>query len=260
MAKPIIAVQKAFQVLEALANRDNGIGAGTRELARELDMPKSTVQRILQTLEMSGVVVQDPESRLYSPGPTILEIGFSFVRKLDVRTIALPFMRQLRAESGETVGLTVRMGDGRLYVELLESAHELRAKPALGHNYPLYSGAPGRAILSFLNNEEIRRILREVEVVQLTPNTPVTTEAIWELVENTRSNGFAVAFEETMLGLNTIAAPIFDHRDEPMAALSISGPVSRFSETDMERLREPLLSSALAISRKIGSREVDRKP
>lgn len=252
MAKPIASVQRAIQILEALT--DGPDGAGARDLARQLDIPRSSVQRILQTLELSGAVVQNTETRQYHAGPAILQIGFSFVQDLDVRRIAIPYMERLREASKESVGLTVRMGDTRIYVELLESEFELRAKPMLGRSYPLYSGAPGRVILSYLSDREINRILEDISLVQYTPNTPASPERLWELIRQTRKNGYAIAYEETMLGLSTIAVPILDHQKKAVAAMSISGPVSRFNHDEMECVRDPLLEAAKAISTQLGHR------
>lgn len=253
MADLISSVGRAIEVLQVIARHPDSLGV--RDLARLLELPRSTVHRILQTLESSGAVLNVSENRLYRLGPTVVELGFLFVEKLDIRAKARPHMMGLRDLSGETVGLTVRLGDTRAYVELLESDYELRAKPRLGFPYPLYSGAPGRVILAFLPDDEIDRILGRVELVIHTVHTPGSPEAVWQKIRQTRAEGVAHAFEETMHGLNTIAAPVFDHRNEPIGSMSISGPLSRFDKSDMDRVRPDLVRASETVSADLGYRD-----
>ncbi|MGH3664505.1 MAG: IclR family transcriptional regulator [Egibacteraceae bacterium] len=244
---------KAILVLREVAHTPEGLGP--RELARRLSIPRSTAQRLLSTLNAANAVTQESDTLLYRLGPAVLGMASSYLDSLDVRRQALPHMRELQELSNETVGLSVRIGQERAYVELLESQLELKAKPVTGRPYPLYSGAPGHALLAFLPDEEIQRLLDATPFTHYTDNTPVTREQVWEAVHAVRKDGVALAFEETILGLNTVAAPVRSYRQSGAAAISISGPVSRFRRSEMERLTPKLARAATAISSSLGALE-----
>jgi IclR family transcriptional regulator, acetate operon repressor len=244
------SVLKAVDVLGALAEVEVGLGA--RELSELVDTPRSTAQRLLQTLDSCDMVEQDPVTRRYRLGPRTVQLGMVGLSRVDVRTRALPYMTHLRSVTGETIGLNVRVGDARMYLEQLQSRHVLRAQAEVGQLYPLHSGAPGRVLLAFLDDDEIHRILDSTELVPLTGQTPLTAEHVLELVEQTRALGYAAAFQETIPGLNTIAVPVQDHRGSVVAGLSVSGPASRFDEAAMQEVRPQLLRAAEELSKELG--------
>lgn len=243
-------LRKGIEVLDALSQRPEG--AGARELADQVALPRSTVQRLLQTLEVCGMVEQEPVNKRYRLGRHVLQLGMVCLQRIDVRAAALPYMRSLVSRSGETVGLNIRIGDARMYVEQLESPHLLKAKAEVGQPYPLHSGSPGRTLLAFLDDDEIARILDAADFSPLTSRTPTTAEQVLELVREIRERRYAIAFEETIGGLNTIAAPVLDFDGRVAAALSVSGPTTRFDRDAMDEVRQPLLEASDAISRDMG--------
>lgn len=247
---PLIqSVVKAVEVLEALAS--NGAMAA-RDLERLTGIPRSTAQRLLQTLHRCDMVQQDAVMQRYSLGPRVMQLGAACLSRVDVRTRGLPYMKELWQQSGETVGLSVRVADSRIYIEQLESRQTVRTKAEVGELYPLYSGAPGRVLLAFMNDDEAERILNEADFRRLTEHTPPSKEKVRQLVHDVRVRGYAMAFEETIAGLNTIAAPIFDHAHQIAAAMSISGPAPRFDEDAMRGVLDSLLSATAAVSRELG--------
>lgn len=246
-------VIRTIGILSALARA--GRPLGIRALSRQLDIPKSTTHRMLRTLESVGAVVTSPARDAYTLGPMILQLGFSFVERLDVRAKALPRLERLHEETRETVGLTIPMGEARVYVTLLESEHELLAKPALGRPYPLYKGAPGRALLAFYPDEEIDKLLARLDDLEAhaDPNSKkVTASQVRQAIEQCRRDGYAMAFEETMPGLNTIAAPVRDHTSSVCAVISVNGPVSRLTRAKMRGFAPSLLETAKQLSSDLG--------
>lgn len=244
------SIHKAVEILDALAREPAGLGA--RALEGRIGLPRSTVQRLLEALEETGMVKQDEETHRYVLGVRTLQLGVASLGRVDVRTYALPHMRRLRDLSGETVGLNIRAGDARMYIEQIESPHQLRSKAEIGQPYPLYSGAPGRILLAFLAEGEIARILEGSELVPLTASTPVREEEILASLRRIRSEGIAAAFAETIAGLNTLAAPIRGADGGVVAALSVSGPETRFAEEAMRAVRPSLIDTAAAISSEMG--------
>ena len=247
MTGTVESVTKAVRVLQGIA----GGGLGARELAHRMGEPKSTVQRLLQTLEATGMVVQDPDTLGYALGPLTLQLGMVCLRRIDLRREAVPVMRGLRDATGETVGLNVRVGDARMYIEQIESRLQLRAKAELGAPYALHVGSPGRVLLAFLPRAEIDRILAATLLPSL-GRAPKREADLLALLAEIRSAGYATAFEETIAGLNTIAAPVRDHRGDVAAALSVSGPAGRFGAERMEEVRPLLLDAAEEIGFRLG--------
>jgi IclR family transcriptional regulator, acetate operon repressor len=247
----IESVRKAAGVLRVLATQPGGLGA--RELAARTGTSKSTAQRLLQTLESTDLVTQDARSRRYRLGPLVASLGLTYLADVDVRAAALPRMERLRDELGETVGLTVRLGDERIYIAQLESAALLAARAVPGKPYPMWSGAPGRVLLAGLPDGEIKRILTQARFTAFTEHTPVRATDVRTAIQRARADGLVEAFEETIAGVNTIAAPIHDSGGAVVAALSVSGPATRFGSTEMFRARHTLLTSTASISTELGA-------
>lgn len=243
------SVGKATDVLTILA--DSGRDVSAREISVLTDVPKSTAQRLLQALEASGMVRQDPSSRRYGLGPRTLTLGMAYLARTDVRSQALPYMIQLRDEIDETIALAVRAGSSRIYVEQIESRSELKAKAEIGRLYPLWAGASGRVLLASLSRDELIRFTADVGEAAFTHVTPPTLDGLISQIEETRQRGHAWAFEETIRGVHTIAAPIRSSMSE-VAVLSVSGPSTRFSEALMEKATAPLVAAAKAVSASMG--------
>jgi DNA-binding IclR family transcriptional regulator len=243
------SVRKAADVLSALA--EVGRDASAREISLLLDLPKSTVQRLLQALEQSGLVRQDSTSRRYGLGPKTLTLGMAYLDRIDVRSQALPHMMRLRDELDETIALAVRVGYSRIYVEQVEARSGLKAKAEIGRPYPLWAGAAGRVLLASLSREELIRFTLDVGDAAFTHVTPPTLNGLLAKIEETRRQGYAWAFEETMRGVHTVAAPI---RISPtdVAALSVSGPSTWFNESRMMDATGPLMNAARTISSSMG--------
>lgn len=225
-----------------------------RQIADRTGLSRSTVHRVLTAMERQRVLVQDPRTKSYELGPVSLELGLAALSDLDVKAVAQPFMEQLRDRSGETVGLSLRVEDARVYVEQLVSPHELKAVVNLGERYPLHSGAPGYALLSFLPDEQIDAFLDRVDIVPPTSNAPADVNELRAVLERVRAAGYAIAVAETMPGLSSIAVPLYSRgAPTPEAALSVTGPTDRFDCEAMDAIRPALVRTGTTISRLLGS-------
>lgn len=241
-------IARILRVMQTIAGAERPLTV--REVASEAGLPSSSVHRFLVAMEHHRILVQDPRSGLYQLGPAILEIGFAALRHLDVRRISLPYLERLRAASGETVGLCIRVDDARVYIEQLESPHELKAVVALGEHYPLFSGAPGHALLSLLSDDAINEFFKRVEVVPPNAGSPQDEKAVRQAVAAVRRDGYSVGLGQTMPGVRAVAVPIRAHVDgQPPATLTVTGPSERFTEQRIESLVPLLLDAAREVSR-----------
>ncbi|HEX6513119.1 MAG TPA: IclR family transcriptional regulator [Chloroflexota bacterium] len=237
------SVERAMELLFRLAEHPGGVGL--LELSREAGLGKSTAHRLLATLQGLDLARQDPASKLYQPGPRLHELAPAGGQP-DLRRLALPIMRQLRDEAGETVTLHVVEGDSHVVIEQVESEHEIRRILPLGQPVPLLTGATARAILAFLPADEARAI------VTRTRSAGSVGPSDAELAE-TRARGSSLSAGERLAGTTAMSAPVFDREGRLAAALSLSGPRFRFNLARAARCGPALLSAARRLSLALGA-------
>lgn len=243
------SLRKAMLILDML--RDSTEDVSARELAARLDVPKSTVQRLLQSLEEFQMAVQDTRSRKYHLGPRTLSLGIAYRRRLDLRNTALPHMRALRDEVGETVGLSIAVGSERMFIEEIASQAELRVHSELGFPYPLWMGAPGRVLLAEREPAEREQALAGAAASTTRTHAPTAAE-LHQQLDAVRAAGYARAFDETLAAVSALAAPVRDASGQVVAALSVSAPSARMDTATMESVLPRLRSTAADIGRALG--------
>jgi IclR family acetate operon transcriptional repressor len=224
---------------------------GVSEIARELGLSKAVVHRILQSLVSRALVQVTPDTREYELGPGAIAFGARAMRDLDVRHTARPMLRYLRDLTRESVTLSALVHDSRIYLDQYESPQEIKMTVALGRPYPLYAGASSRAILAFLPDENLQRIIA-VGLERLTPETIVDASELRRQLTAVRSAGFATSYGERQHGAGSVAAPIFGMDEEIIGSISACGPVTRFDGETVARYAPLVCSAAEEISRSLG--------
>ncbi len=226
---------------------------GATAVAREVDMPKSTVHRILRVLDQHGFLAQDISSRRFRLGLTVLELGRRAREGLELRKIALPIMEEVATLSGETVLLQVVSpeGDRVVCIERVQHRQGLRLILEVGATAPLYAGCSSKVLLAFMGKEAIDNVLSG-NLVPLAPNTPTNPAKIREQLEDIRRNDYAVSFEETDAGVAGVSVPVRDYLDSVVAGLSISGPLMRVNRETIDRYIDIAQTGARRISAALG--------
>ncbi len=212
------SLHKALRVLLALEEASDG--KGVSELARELDLPKSAVHRLLVTFQAHGFVQQEAHSRHYCLGPTLARLGLRAAEQYVPREVARPYLEALAQEMGETVFLGVLAQHGVLIVDKVEHGHVLRVAPDLGTLLPLAQTALGKVLLAFCPPAEQEALLAASPTDARRPGLPARLRAIAQ-------QGYAVAAGEWMPDLSCVAAPIRNGHGHVIAALAVSVPQSR---------------------------------
>lgn len=243
-------LQRAVRVLEVLAAAEQP--QSVRAIATSSRLSKSSVQRLLAELASVELATQDPVSRRYRLGPRALALGVAYQRRMDVRQVALPHMAALRDTTGETVGLSVALGDQLLHVDQVESALGLHARLDIGRPLPLWSGAPARLLLAVRPDEEIAEIVRQRKHADLVPVNPPEPGSLLREVEAVREAGHARAFEETLPGVNTMSVPVLGAHGDLMAVLSVTAPSIRLPAARMDQLLPVVSATARAIGAELG--------
>jgi len=241
-------VDRAVDVLELL--RDVGRPLSLQEISLRLEMVKSSTFRLLCTLERRGYV-----ERLDVNGRYCLGVQWrSFQRGLPAHQplteVAVPYMRRLLEQFGETINLGVLREGEVLYLEMLESPHSFRMAAKVGSRSPVHSTALGKAIAAYLLADEVDALISR-GLPPLTPRT-VTSPAAWKReLSRTKARGYAVDNGETELDASCLGAPIFVAGGQVIAAISLSGPASRVRAMQVAAARS-LVERCASISRALG--------
>ncbi|MGI9645050.1 MAG: IclR family transcriptional regulator [Ilumatobacteraceae bacterium] len=222
----VATIERAADVL-LLFSRSEG-NLGVTEIARELDISKAVVHRILTSLRERGLVAVDPSTRRYSLGPAVLLLAAAYRSQLDVRSLALDAMRHLSEASNETATLSVRHLDERIYVDQVTPAREVKMTVQIGASFPLHAGSSSKAFLAWLPKDERDDYLRSHKLAALTDGTITDEAELSRELDRIRRRCFAVSLGERQFGAASVAAPILDEHGEPVAAISVCGPIERF--------------------------------
>ncbi len=221
------------------------------EIAEEIGLNKSTVHGILNTLKYHGLISQDEESHKYRLGLRLVELGSRAANSLNVIQIAGPKIRKLCREIEETVHLGTLDGDEMVYIDKIESWQSMRIASSIGARLPAYGTGMGKAIMAFLNEEELMQTIPDV-FRPFTSNTIMNMEDLLEELEKIKGNGYAIDNEEYSVGLKCVAAPIFDHEGKVKYSISVSGPGVRMSEGKMDKIILLVKETCIDISEKMG--------
>jgi len=248
------AVERALTVLEILASSRTSISLA--ELTNQTGIPKSTLFRILFTLERKQYVEQDYEKKKFDLGLKVFELGHAKIEQIDLSSIATRYLQRLANEVQESVYLGI-LDQGEVYlVQRVDSPTVWRMVTRLGHHSPAHCTAIGQVLLANSPENEVRSFLEEHSLQKFTEYTIVTISNFKKRLANIRKQGYAVVDREYHPELLTIAAPVRNHTKKAIAALMIALPTSKAKNT--ERISELIVSIqkvSLELSRELGYKD-----
>ncbi len=248
MNESIRAVERALNIL--LCFSINTPELSMTQISEQVGLHKSTVHRLLGTLERMRFVERDPVSAMYRPGIRLLQMAFLTLEHNDLRRVALPYMHRLRDAHRETVDLSAMDGAEVIYVEAVESPQRVKLAATTGQRLPAFCTASGKSIMAFFPDEKIQQLL-EQGMPKYTPCTPQNPEFFMREMTKIREQGFAISVEEFEEGINAVSAPIFDSGRSPIASLAIAGPAYRLSRERMIQISPDLVAACQSISREL---------
>ena len=224
------------------------------ELQERLDVPKSSLVRLLSCLEYMGFVEQDPLTKRYRLGIRALQLGGVYRSMLRIEDVARPFLEDLAQQCQQSAGLS-RLSQGRV-VHLADAPppRPIRFFTPLGTHDPVHCTAGGKVLVAGLSVAELAQILARHPLVPLTPHTIVREDAFLAHLGQVRQRGYATDNEETALGLRCVAVPICAPDSRVVAALTISGPVGEFTDEAVERFIDLLRAAADGITMRLFGR------
>jgi len=253
------SVVRALNILECLAESKSGLGI--TELGLRLDLPKSTIHRLLNTLSHKGYVIQQNKGEGYELGFKILHLYGSLIENTDIRQVARGFMEELVREIGETAHLVIRDGNEVVYIDKVEGLTKgsaIRMASQIGKRSYMHSTAVGKVLLSDLEWADIEIILTEAGMPKFTEQTITNINMFKEHIKEVKENGWAMDDIENEEGIRCIAAPLRDYTGKIVAAISISGPSVRVTkEKAVQKLKPLILSTSKRISKHLGFVETE---
>lgn len=247
----IAAIERAADVLTLFS--DSRLDSlGVTEIAQRLGLSKAVVHRILASFRSRGYIEIDDATRRYQLGPQALTLGLAYIERLDVAHMARPALEQLSRATAETATLSLRLGDhSRVYVDQVTPARDIKMVVQLGQPFPLHAGGSSKAFLAALPPSELDRYLEHHELTALTPLTVTDADALRTELQQVRAQGYAVSLGERQSGAGSVAAAVRDRHGDPVAVISVCGPVERF-EDEVAGFAPLLLEVTTALSGRMG--------
>jgi len=223
------------------------------ELTTATGLNKTSVFRLATTLEEAGFLLRNPETKRYRPGIKTLQLGFTAVSSLDLRQVAHPYLAQLSKQVNETVSLSVLDGLDVIYIDRVRTRQIMGVVLGMGSHLPAHCASMGKAMLAYLHPDELGRRLENTKLYARTPNTLVTHQALKIELQHVREQGYATNNEELEVGLRAVAAPIWDHIQQVVAAMNITGTGAKISiERRTGELAQAVRQMAKQVSRALG--------
>jgi IclR family acetate operon transcriptional repressor len=244
------SLTRALTLLERLSETPTGVSL--TDLSYQLGIPTATVHRLLSTFEDLGFVEQDSSQGLWFIGLKAFTVGNAFLSRRDFVASARPHMHALVDQCGETVNLGV-IDDGEVvFIGQVESREVMRMIVRLGSRSPIHASGVGKALLAHLSEQRLARILQQRGLAHYTERTIVTPGRLREELDNIRQLGYALDDEEHAVGLRCVAAPIFDENRLALAAISLSGPKARITDSRLDELGVAIRQTADEITQALG--------
>ena len=249
--RPTAAVQsvdRALLVLEILAKLGQ---AGVTEIAAELGVHKSTVSRLIAVLEARGYVEQVSGRGKYRLGFSIARLARASSGHLDLVKLSQDVCDSLAADVGETTNLAILDGDRIINIVETIGPAEITLRTWVGQSCPAHATSSGKVLLAGLDPADVRARLADT-LESFTVNTVVRIAELQRELATVRDRGWASVGEELEVGLNAVAAPVYDVDAQVIAALSVSGPSYRLGEDQFEKAAKQTIAAADVISRRLG--------
>jgi DNA-binding IclR family transcriptional regulator len=242
------SVDRALLLMELLATLGQ---AGVTELAAELGVHKSTVSRLISVLEARGFVEQVSERGKYRLGFAITRLARSTNAQLDLVKQSQAACDALAMDSGETTNIAILDGDRIVNVAEAVGPAGIALRTWIGQSCPAHATSSGKVLLAALRGAQLRdRLAARLE--SFTDSTVTTRAELEAELRTVRERGWASVREELEVGLNAVAAPVYDNNAEVVAALSVSGPSYRLGEDEFDDVAERTIAAAERISRRLG--------
>ena len=237
----VLALDRGLTVLESLGQMQS---ATLSSIALHVDMPVSTVHRILGTLQKHGFADFESDKQEWSIGIGAFKVGSRYLARSNLIEASLKVMRPLMEQTGETANLGFSDSGKIIFVSQVETDNPIRAMFRQGTGSPMHASGIGKAMLASLPLDEVGKMLSRYGQKAFTPHTLTTPERLYQSLDDIRKLGWSVDNEERYLGMRCVAAAIYNAEGKAIAGLSVSGPSARFLEDDIAKIGPIIVKAA----------------
>lgn len=248
-----VIVQSVVRALDILECFDGQlVELRISEISDQMQLSKSTVYGLVNTLVTKGYLEQNVQTKRYRLGIKLFELGSLVYKRMDLRNEAKPFCEELVSKHNATVHLAAHYGDEIVYIDKVDAPGAMIVYSQTGKRAPMHCTGVGKAILAFLGDDELKHFLAKGNLEKYTEHTITCSEELSREMLHVRSCGYAIDNEEIETGLRCVAAPIFNHLNQPVAAISVSAPTARLPMENIEAVAKDVQSCARQISQRLG--------
>jgi len=248
-------ISKVLRILEVL--QSSTFGLTLKAICDETKINKSTAHRFLKHLEREHYLLRR-EDGSYLIGPRLTQMSACANRSANLQVVARPILSELWRTTQETINLGVMDRGTLLYIDVMESPHEFRLVSRVGTRRSLQEAAMGKVLTAFLPPNEYERVLRGIIFQRVTPKTIINLAHFRAELDKVRQRGYAVDNEEALLGCRCISAPILNNEGVAIAAMSVSGPITRVSLGQIPTLAKIVKTAADSVSTAMGFTHIGR--
>lgn len=246
MSETVRSVERAIDILTCFTVSEPILTVP--EISQKTGLTKSTIFRLLASLESKGMVEKIHSTYEYKLGLRLLDLGNVVQSSLELIDIAKPIMKELSEKTKETVNINIVQGNHRVCIERIDGNQALRKVSEIGRLLPLSKGASGKLLLAFCDNDKVIEILNEERETMIVEEMNKLKLELFEI----REKGYAASFSERLEGTASVSAPIRDYTGNVIAGITISGPLVRFTEEKVQYFISEVLEASSRISCDLG--------
>ena len=246
------SVDNALRIIDFLSKKDE---VNTTEISNELKLGKSSVFRLLKTLSGRYFIYKNPENNKYKLGLNLANIGTIVLKRINIITVAHPYLRLLSEKFNETSHLSI-LGESQnaIFIDKVEGSLAIKMDSHVGMQIPAYCTGTGKILLAYLNGQDLTKYCLKTNFTKYTKNTIVNPDKLKKELKKIKIMGYATDIEEKEIGLMCVAAPIKNGMNKTIASISISGPYFRMN-LKCDKIINEVKNTAKLISKKMGHKD-----
>jgi len=244
----IPALAKTFTIIEYISQYPEGVTF--MEIVNELNVPKSSVYKILHTLEKEAWI--EKTGTRYKLGYMMIHYGMLTLSRRNISKVAHPFLENLMNEVGETTHLAVLSGTKSMFLDICERREHIKLSFPIGSLFPLYRTSHGKIFLAYCIKKDLKEFIKEEPLIKKTDYTIVTLDNLYKEIETIKKNGYSLDNRECFDDIRCCAAPIFGNRGQCIAAVGITSTIDRFPTSRLKEISAKVKKTALSISKEMG--------
>jgi DNA-binding IclR family transcriptional regulator len=239
---------RGLKILELTASGKSNLPI--RELAKEVNLPRSIVHRLVSTLEGEGYIQKNSTNPGYRLGTKLWSLGCAAIQGLEIREVARPYLEDLSSKTNELVALGVLDGREVVYLDKIDCSQAVRAYIPIGGRAPAYCISTGKAILAYRGDDELIKIAASMK--KFTDHTVIGLAALKKHLAEIRRRGYSINFGEWHEDLGGVASAIRDREGHVVAAIGITVPIHRLAKENIGPLGRLVMKAAATISNELG--------